>query len=123
LPYIGPLAREAFFLLSPYRGDRFLWTLAWSSHDTLVLVLIGHARIATGLLDRALGSVGMGPGAVAAMMSDSQDHKKPVATDGVHDLLSRAILPSCHPAILPSCHPAPAILIDGKVGARKSYEQ
>jgi len=66
---IGPLAREAFFLPSLYRGDRFLWTLAWSFHVTLALALIGHARIATGLLDRALGIAGVGSGAVAALSS------------------------------------------------------
>ena len=64
---IAPLAKEALLFPSLYRGDRFLWMLAWLFHATLALAFIGHLRITTVLLDRALGSIGIGATAVGAM--------------------------------------------------------
>ena len=66
---VVPLAKEALFFPSLFRGDRFLWSLAWTFHVTLVLTLIGHSRIVTTLLDRVLGVAGVGPTVVAAMSS------------------------------------------------------
>jgi len=59
-----PLAKEALLFPGLHRGDRLLWSLAWVFHMTLAIAFVGHLRIVTGLGDRALGSVGLGPGAV-----------------------------------------------------------
>lgn len=68
-PGVVPLAKEALFFPSLYRGDRFLWSLAWMFHVTLALALIGHSRILTARLDRVLGAFGVGPTGVATMSS------------------------------------------------------
>lgn len=62
-----PLAGEALLFPSLYRGDRLLWTLAWLFHVTLALAFLGHLRIVTALIDRALGRFGVGPAAVGAV--------------------------------------------------------
>jgi nitrate reductase gamma subunit len=62
-----PLAKEALLFPSLYRGDRFLWTVAWVFHVSLAVAFIGHLRVVTVWLDRSLGSVGLGPSAVATM--------------------------------------------------------
>jgi nitrate reductase gamma subunit len=64
---VAPLAKEALFFPSLFRGDRFLWSLAWIFHLTLALAFVGHLRIVTLLLDRALTSIGVGPTATGAM--------------------------------------------------------
>jgi nitrate reductase gamma subunit len=64
---VAPLAKEALFFPSLFRGDRFLWSLAWVFHVTLALAFIGHLRIVTALFDGALGLVGVGPSAVGTM--------------------------------------------------------
>jgi nitrate reductase gamma subunit len=58
------LAKEALLFPSLHRGDRFLWSLAWIFHMALAIAFVGHLRIVTSLGDRALGSAGIGPGAV-----------------------------------------------------------
>jgi nitrate reductase gamma subunit len=63
----GQLAKEALLFPSLHRGDRLLWSLAWAFHVTLAIAFVGHLRIVTGLLDRALGGVGLGPGAVVRL--------------------------------------------------------
>jgi nitrate reductase gamma subunit len=62
-----PLAKEALLFPSLYRGDRVLWTVAWLFHVCLALAFVGHLRVVTVLLDRALAGVGLGPAAVTAM--------------------------------------------------------
>jgi nitrate reductase gamma subunit len=56
----GSLVKEALFFPSLYRGDKTMWILSWSFHATLALAFIGHLRVVTGLLDRGLGSLGLG---------------------------------------------------------------
>jgi nitrate reductase gamma subunit len=62
-----PLAKEALLFPSLHRGDRYLWSLAWAFHVTLAVAFVGHLRIVTGLLDRALGGLGIGPGALGTL--------------------------------------------------------
>jgi nitrate reductase gamma subunit len=64
---VAPLTKEALFFPSLYRGDRFLWALAWAFHVTLAIALLGHLRIVGAEVDRALSVVGVGPAPVGAM--------------------------------------------------------
>ena len=64
---LGPLAKEAMLFPSLRRGDGFLWALAWVFHVTLAVAFVGHLRVVTGLGDRALGALGVGPGAMVAV--------------------------------------------------------
>ncbi len=51
--------KEALFFPNLYKGDRFLWLLAWSFHVALAFAFLGHFRVATGLIDGALQALGM----------------------------------------------------------------
>lgn len=62
----GVLA-EALFFPSLFRGDRVLWLFSWLFHATLALVLVGHIRVFTDLIDRVLLSAGMSPEGIDAM--------------------------------------------------------
>jgi nitrate reductase gamma subunit len=53
-----PLAKEALFFPSLFRGDRTLWLLAWSFHVALAMAFVGHFRAITGLVDRGLAGLG-----------------------------------------------------------------
>ncbi len=53
------LAREALFFPSLYRGDKPMWMLAWLFHLALAFAFVGHFRAVTGLLDWALGGLGL----------------------------------------------------------------
>ncbi len=64
---IGPLLKEAFLFSNLRRGDGSLWSLAWVFHLTLAIAFIGHLRIVSALGDRALGGLGISPGAIAAI--------------------------------------------------------
>jgi nitrate reductase gamma subunit len=63
----GSLIKEALFFPSLQRSDRWLWALAWVFHAALALAFLGHLRVLSGLLDRALAALGIGPGALAAL--------------------------------------------------------
>jgi nitrate reductase gamma subunit len=63
----APLVKEALLFPSLFRGDRFLWTLAWLFHATLAIAFVGHLRVLTALLDQALGGLGIGPATVGAL--------------------------------------------------------
>ncbi len=52
-------AKEAVFFPNLYKGDRFLWLLAWAFHGALALAFVGHLRIITGVIDAALVSIGV----------------------------------------------------------------
>jgi nitrate reductase gamma subunit len=64
----GPmgLVKQALFFPGLYRSDRILWFLSWTFHAFLALALLGHLRVATGLIDRLLASLGIGSSGVAA---------------------------------------------------------
>jgi nitrate reductase gamma subunit len=64
----GVLA-ETFFFPSLFRGDRLLWSLAWLFHATLALVLLGHIRVFSSIIDRALELAGMSPQAIDLLSS------------------------------------------------------
>ncbi len=63
----GALAKEALLFPSLRRGDGLLWSLAWVFHVTLAIAFVGHLRVVSGLADRALGALGIGPGAMLAV--------------------------------------------------------
>lgn len=58
---------EALFFPSLFRGDRILWLFSWVFHATLVLVALGHLRVITGFIDRALMGMGMTKEGIAAL--------------------------------------------------------
>lgn len=58
---------ETLFFPSLFRGDRVLWLFAWLFHATLALVILGHLRVFTGLIDRMLMSFGMTHAGIDAM--------------------------------------------------------
>jgi nitrate reductase gamma subunit len=51
------LAREAALLPGLRRGDPRLWLVTWPFHLALALVLLGHVRAVTSIIDRALSPV------------------------------------------------------------------
>ncbi len=58
---------ETLFFPSLFRGDRVLWSFAWLFHVTLALVLLGHIRVFTGIIDRILVLAGMSPEGIDGM--------------------------------------------------------
>jgi len=64
-----PLVKEALFFPSLFRGDKTLWWFAWLFHVALALALLGHLRVVTGLIDRMLAALGLGPDALATLSS------------------------------------------------------
>jgi len=58
---------EALLFPSLFRGDRGLWTISWVFHVTLAVVFLGHVRVFTGMIDAALGALGVTPDGVAWM--------------------------------------------------------
>jgi len=62
---------ETLFFPSLFRGDKILWSLSWIFHSTLVLVLLGHLRLFTGLIDFLLFSVGMSAQGIETMSSNA----------------------------------------------------
>jgi nitrate reductase gamma subunit len=60
---------ESFFFPSLFRGDRVLWSFAWLFHATLALVLLGHIRVFSSIVDPLLRTVGMSPESIDLMSS------------------------------------------------------
>jgi nitrate reductase gamma subunit len=63
----GSAIKEALFFPNLFKGDRLLWIFAWSFHAALALALVGHLRVATGLVDAALGGLGMTPSGIGSL--------------------------------------------------------
>ena len=51
--------KEALFFKSLFGGDRVLWIFAWVFHAVLALIVLGHFRVFTGLIDSTMLAVGM----------------------------------------------------------------
>lgn len=64
----GVLA-EAFFFPSLFKGDKTLWSFAWIFHATLALVIVGHIRVFTALIDRMLLGIGLSQAGIDRMSS------------------------------------------------------
>jgi nitrate reductase gamma subunit len=62
----GVLA-ETFFFPSLFKGDKTLWSFAWVFHATLALIILGHIRVFTALIDRALMSMGVSAAGIDTM--------------------------------------------------------
>ena len=60
---------EALLFPSMFRGDKVLWSFSWLFHATLALVLFGHVRVFTGLVDRMLLGMGVSAEGIDAMSS------------------------------------------------------
>lgn len=59
---------EALLFKSLFKGDRVLWLFAWVFHVVLALIVLGHIRVFTGMLDTAMKQVlGMTEAAIQAM--------------------------------------------------------
>ena len=63
----GSILAETLFFPSLFKGDKVLWSFSWIFHTTLALVLLGHVRVFTALIDRMLMAMGMGREAITAM--------------------------------------------------------
>src|SRR5664279_4988447 len=90
----GPmgLVKQALFFPGLYRSDRVLWLLSWTFHAFLALVLLGHLRVATGLIDRLLASLGVGSSGVAAFSAAAGSLAGIVLLATVATLLARRFL-------------------------------
>jgi len=64
----GVLA-ETFLFPSLFKGDKALWSFAWVFHVTLALVVVGHIRVFTGLIDRMLLGMGVSQAGIDTMSS------------------------------------------------------
>jgi len=62
---------ETLFFPSLFKGDRVLWVFAWVFHATLALVILGHLRVFTPVIDRMLTSFGMSAEGIDTMSSAS----------------------------------------------------
>ena len=51
--------KESFLFPGLFRGDKPFWSMAWLFHASLALIIIGHLRVFTGLIDSMLMSWGM----------------------------------------------------------------
>ena len=60
--------KEVVLFKSLFYGDRVLWVLAWVFHAVLALIVLGHFRVVTGLIDAMLEPV-LGEEGVHAMSS------------------------------------------------------
>jgi len=58
---------ETFLFPSLFKGDKVLWAFSWLFHATLALVVLGHLRVFTGLIDTMLVALGMTPEGVTRM--------------------------------------------------------
>ncbi len=58
--------KEAVFFPSLFRGDRFLWSVAWGFHVVLALIFIGHARVFADV-DGLFVGLGMSAAGIQAM--------------------------------------------------------
>jgi nitrate reductase gamma subunit len=50
---------DVLFFPRLFKSDRNLWFMSWIFHASLALVAVGHLRVATGLIDRMLFSIGL----------------------------------------------------------------
>ena len=60
--------KEAVLFKSLFYGDRVLWVFAWMFHVVLALIVIGHFRVFTGIIDAMLEPL-IGKAGVEAMSS------------------------------------------------------
>ena len=65
---IRGIIKEVLFFPSLFKGDRTLWTISWVFHAMVALVFVGHLRVFSGLIDRALIPF-IGQGGVDTMSS------------------------------------------------------
>ena len=56
---LSSAVKEAMFFPNLYKGDKFLWLLAWTFHVALAFAFLGHLRVVTGIIDWTLTSMGL----------------------------------------------------------------
>ncbi len=69
-----------------------MWLLAWSFHVTLATAFVGHLRVLTGVLDRAMGGMGLGRGSIAGLSTIAGGTAGIVLLAAVVTLLARRVL-------------------------------
>ena len=65
----GAILAATLFFPGLFRSDRVLWFFSWFFHATLALIVLGHIRVVTGLIDRILIAMGMNAEGVDWMSS------------------------------------------------------
>lgn len=55
----GGIVKETLLFPGVFKGDRKLWVIAWLFHLTLALIVVGHIRVFTGVIDGILLSTGL----------------------------------------------------------------
>ncbi len=58
---------EVLFFPGLFKADRAFWAMSWVFHASLALVVVGHIRVFTGLIDRTLMALGMSASGITAM--------------------------------------------------------
>jgi len=63
------LLGEVLFFPGLFRSDKILWAMSWVFHVSLALVLVGHFRFFSALLDRGLMALGASAAGIEQMSS------------------------------------------------------
>jgi nitrate reductase gamma subunit len=59
--------KETFLFPGLFKGNKAFWSMAWLFHASLALIIVGHIRVFTGLIDSMLMSFGMSSEAIGSM--------------------------------------------------------
>ncbi|MFH1531680.1 MAG: respiratory nitrate reductase subunit gamma [Pseudomonadota bacterium] len=65
----GAILAETVFFPGLFKSDRVLWLFSWFFHATLALIVLGHVRVVTGVIDQTLIAMGMSAEGVDWMSS------------------------------------------------------
>lgn len=65
------VVRDTFLFPGLFKGDKTFWSMAWFFHLTLALIVVGHLRVFTGLIDSMLMTWGMSTEAINQMSASS----------------------------------------------------
>ena len=63
--------KEVVLFKSLFFGDRVLWVFAWVFHAVLALIVVGHFRVFTPIIDDVLGVLGMSAQGIKDMSGTS----------------------------------------------------
>jgi nitrate reductase gamma subunit len=63
------LLGEVLFFPGLFKSDKVLWTMSWVFHVSLALVLVGHLRVFSALVDRGLMALGVSAVGIEQMSS------------------------------------------------------
>lgn len=60
------VVKESFLLPSLFKGDKMLWFISWVFHAALALIILGHLRVFTGIIDTILTGMGVNVDSMSA---------------------------------------------------------